>query len=698
MLRRAADDSSLAAALGGRLSPSPWSRFLSPSLFSQRSATPTAPLAHGSPLKESTTAAGHQPGQFTHAKEINPFERSFAVLDADDPSPLLGVGGGAAPAALAAVDDLAVLHHGQDHGTGRLRRKRALSSPALFTPGGSLLGDDGMHGFLQAKRPALRFAADVDSGIGLPEVAPNAASLVPAESGYPLRSAHNSFDSTTGSSLLSHRRAHSLTQSPDTSVAPSPPSPKLGAGVEPGPFVADGPFTHFQPQPMAFSMPAVATMPYADPGVLAMTTLAPASIAPHAVAPLPFAAEQAPMALDPLASYAPYGPVAQAFAPLPVDPTLGPALPGGLPAPILAPAPLPVTAPAGMLVGLPPVPVTQSQLPSIPTSTFAPSTLSFPAPVAPSAAPSTSAKPATRKKVATANAKVIAPALTAKVDNAPGDTPAPPAPAKPPGKKRGRKPKNWDPTLETTIELDPEEQERQRKLALERNRIAASKSRRRKKERVELLETASSDLCARNFALQAECRTLLTEVHSLRTMLAQVHPEQSCQCPHIVGYVVREREGGGIPAILYGAGATVDRDYSRVPKWGTEDDVLAGVIETQGLDAFATGSSLSGAGNGRGDFARGGSTSTRGETPSVQGFEDSAPVVGAAHAGIPLKTPAAGGKTPLAPAPSASQSHMTRRAMAAANAAPSGDGSDESEPEAFELKSRRARAITARNK
>lgn len=70
-----------------------------------------------------------------------------------------------------------------------------------------------------------------------------------------------------------------------------------------------------------------------------------------------------------------------------------------------------------------------------------------------------------------------------------------PVPARLPGpKKRGRKPKNWDPATEQTVELDPEEQEKQRKLALERNRVAASKSRRRKKERVELLENGESSL------------------------------------------------------------------------------------------------------------------------------------------------------------------------------------------------------------
>jgi len=65
---------------------------------------------------------------------------------------------------------------------------------------------------------------------------------------------------------------------------------------------------------------------------------------------------------------------------------------------------------------------------------------------------------------------------------------------KPTGKKRGRKPKNWDPSLEVEVILDPEEAERQRKLALERNRIAASKSRRRKKEKVQALEGGKSQL------------------------------------------------------------------------------------------------------------------------------------------------------------------------------------------------------------
>ncbi|GAA5900295.1 hypothetical protein JCM8208_005318 [Rhodotorula glutinis] len=751
MLRRAADDSSLAAAFGGRLSPSPWSRFLSPSLFSQRSSTPTqtlapplaaAPPAAGSPLKESTsTTQAHQPGQFTHAREINPFERSFAVLDGTAAIPLpRGADGGSAPFAAGG------LHLG-----GRLKRKRALSSPALFTPGGSPQPDylaheaadedDDMRAFLQAKRPGLRFAPNNDSGVGFVESGP-AVDMMATESSYSLRSrgsssGHNSFDSTTGTSLLGRRRrAHSASDSPDTSVAPSPPSPKLGVGAEASQFggqASASTFTHFQPQPLAFSMPPSTTvaMPYGDPNVLALSTLGPASIAPHAVAPLPFTAEPQPfepvaMPLDPMASFVTTYPSApQPFAPAPLNPT---SIAAPLPHPLGMPAavPHPVPAPATH-TGPSPIPIPRSRLPPMPSSTrppavagasaFLPPYAAPPAP-APAAAAST-AKAAKKASPVAGPSRQLGPApLFDEADE--DDDAAPAAPTRPAGKKRGRKPKNWDPTLETTVELDPEEQEKQRKLALERNRVAASKSRRRKKERVELLETASTDLCSRNLALQAECRNLFTEVHALRTMLAQAHPEHSCQCPHIVGYVVRERDGGGIPAILYGASGTTERDYTRVPKWGTEDDVFAGTVEAQALDVIAGGgSSLVNMVGGRGsaEYPRA-TSSIRSDTPgpsmhyqhqhthqhqhAMQPVPMVAPVAVPQHAAaasghvrqpLPLKAPSASTST--------SRSPPKKGAAARASAAAMGEGegeSDESEEETVTLKSRRARAISTRNK
>ncbi|GAA5848975.1 hypothetical protein JCM9279_004681 [Rhodotorula babjevae] len=752
MLRRAADDSSLAAAFGGRLSPSPWSRFLSPSLFSQRSSTPTqtlapplaaaaAPPAAGSPLKESTTTAqqAHQPGQFTHAREINPFERSFASLDGTAAILPRGADGGSAPFAAGGAG----LHLG-----GRLKRKRALSSPALFTPGGSPQPDylaneaadedDDMRAFLQAKRPGLRFVPNNDSGVGFVEAGP-AVDMLPSQSSYSLRSrgsssGHNSFDSTTGTSLLGRRRAHSASDSPDTSVAPSPPSPKLGVATDANQFggqAQPSTFTHFQPQPLAFSMPPSTTvaMPYGDPSVLALSTLGPASIAPHAVAPLPFTSEPQPfepvaMPLDPMASFvAAYPTAPQPFAPAPPNPT---SLAAPLPHP-LGRIPHPVPAPA-MHTGPSPVAIPHSRLPPMPPSTRAPPAAPVgaqafipayaPPPPAPAAAAAASTARTSKKASPVAGpSRQLGPApLYDEADE--DDDAAPAAPTRPAGKKRGRKPKNWDPTLETTVELDPEEQEKQRKLALERNRVAASKSRRRKKERVELLETASTDLCSRNLALQAECRNLFTEVHALRTMLAQAHPEHSCQCPHIVGYVVREREGGGIPAILYGASGTTERDYTRVPKWGTEDDVFAGTVEAQALDVIAGGGSalvdMVGGRRGAGEYPRA-TSSIRSDTPgpsmhyqhqhqhaphAMQPVPMVAPVAVPHHVGVaagqvrqplPLKAPSASASTGRSP---------PKKARASAAAA-LGDGegdSDESEEETVTLKSRRARTISTRNK
>lgn len=484
-------------------------------------------------MKESTTSTHHQPGQFTHAREINPFERSFAVVDGPAAIPPGGADGGSAalppppPTTAAGVV-----------GATRLKRKRALSSPALFTPGGSAQPDflappsevdDDMRAFFQAKRPGLRCGpADLDSGIGFiattDAAAGPAVDMVPSESTYSLRSrgssGHNSFDSTTGSSLLGRRRALSATDSPDTSVAPSPPSPKLGSGgVDASQFGQAGSstFTHFQPQPLAFTMPpATASMPYGDPAVLAMTTLAPSSIAPHAVVPLPFASASEPqsfepvtMPLDPMTSFAPFPPASQAFAPVPPSSMAAP-LPHGIPHPV----PLHSTAPGAFAAAPPPIPLAQQHLPPIPASTHAPPSLPLGAPAfappapaafppAPTPAAATAAKASKKASPVAGPSKPLGPApplvgeVAAPASAADADEDAAPAaPTRPPGKKRGRKPKNWDPTLESTVELDPEEQERQRKLALERNRIAASKSRRRKKERVELLETGVS---ARSF-------------------------------------------------------------------------------------------------------------------------------------------------------------------------------------------------------
>ncbi|BGO95142.1 hypothetical protein NBRC10512v2_006939 [Rhodotorula toruloides] len=700
------DDSSLVSALGGQLSPSPWSRFLSPSLFSQRS-TPVPQLAAApSPLKESTVAAP-QPdggcGLFTHAREINPFEKSFAVLDPEAVAGALGRAGMGAHGGPAGGELALQLPQ------GRPKRKRALSSPAVFTPGGSKAGagQAGEAFMKQAKRPDLRLVAK-DSGIGMLDESSPAAAAAPST--YSLRSSSNSFDSTTGSSLLRHRRGQSLTNSPETSIAPSPLSDKLGAATA---FVpADSTFTHFQPQPVPFSMP-VGQPPaaYPDPSLFAPTSLAPSSLGgPDVVAPLPFTAARPPF--DPMqvqmTTVAPFGAYEQthmqfvapgmdaayAFA----NPLANPPHPHHLASAPLAPIPhghyLPPTHPA-------------LARPSIPLG----------APVMPSAAPPPPAAPKTtgkKKSSAAASSAHVAHSTTSASPPTVAGSASPasvPAPSKPPGKKRGRKPKNWDPTLERTVELDPEERERQRKLALERNRIAASKSRRRKKERVELLETASSDLCNRNLALQAECRALLSEVHSLRSFLSQSHPEGLCTCQHINGYLARERDGGGIPAILYGAGETLERDYARPPKWGAEDDAFAGAA----VEAFEAGGAMA-VGQGQAGRKKGGKAGSAaspaaaatangaGEVHDTAGVLDMlAPVVGPAQGSIPLKAPTTGGSgSPKKQAPPAARRTSSRRAAAAHESEDEDsemeDEDESEEEEAIELKSRRARAIAVRNK
>lgn len=200
-------------------------------------------------------------------------------------------------------------------------------------------------------------------------------------------------------------------------------------------------------------------------------------------------------------------------------------------------------------------------------------------------------------------------------------------------------------------------------------------------------------------------------------MLAQAHPEHSCQCPHIVGYVVRERDGGGIPAILYGASGTTERDYTRVPKWGTEDDVFAGTVEAQALDVIAGGGSalVDMIGRHAGEYPRA-TSSIRSDTPGpsmhyqhqhaphgMQPVPMVAPVAlphhGAAAAGqvrqpLPLKAPSHSTSTGRSPP----KKGASARASAAA-AGGDGEGeSDESEEETVTLKSRRARTISTRNK
>ncbi|KAK4052632.1 hypothetical protein OIO90_004260 [Microbotryomycetes sp. JL221] len=123
-------------------------------------------------------------------------------------------------------------------------------------------------------------------------------------------------------------------------------------------------------------------------------------------------------------------------------------------------------------------------------------------------------------------------------------------------RKRGRKPKIPDPNANL---IDPEIE---KAAALERNRIAASKSRLRKKERVHNLESTAAELSQANSALQATCHALQQELASLRQLLSQTHPSSTCTCTHVQGFLTREAQGGGIATIERLAGDTLHRSYS----------------------------------------------------------------------------------------------------------------------------------------
>ena len=472
----------------------------------------------------------HQPGLFTHAKEINPFERSFAVLE-----PLV------AAATTLRNEVLASEAHGghadgmlQEQGMDRNelgravgKRKRALSSPAVLTPGGSAThafageGDGTLADFIQkAKRPTLS-VRNQDSGVGLLDD----RDLGPGP--YSLRTSVNgSFDSTSGSSLLRHRRGVSLSESPDTSVAPSPPSPKQGPSP---PALAPPPLNtsaashggsaitidnrnslpHFQTQPMPFSMPIVpSTTAFANPVVYSSAPapiVAATSVAPNAVVPPPTSFAHGADANGPTQFMPPPPPgqLGAGFAPLesqlqqpyfvPSFAAAGPHFPFDPSLAIQNPAMYPDGPAADVSLrhqqlysGYPALPAPPLPPPPPPPPSSAPVK-----PRAAVASGGTYANGASGSVAAASMSPVAQGRSTTSNDGAPANdrSSVTPVPSRLPGpKKRGRKPKNWDPATEQTVELDPEEQEKQRKLALERNRVAASKSRRRKKERVELLE------------------------------------------------------------------------------------------------------------------------------------------------------------------------------------------------------------------
>ncbi|GAA5941520.1 bZIP transcription factor [Sporobolomyces koalae] len=111
-----------------------------------------------------------------------------------------------------------------------------------------------------------------------------------------------------------------------------------------------------------------------------------------------------------------------------------------------------------------------------------------------------------------------------------------------------------------------------RKQFLERNRVAACKSRQKKKEKVGKLEQDATDLCHKNQLLQAAALALRQEILTLRQII-QTH--QGCSCEHAQGYLERDQEGRGIVLLDKLAGRTMHLDYSVAPQMGSTDDVYA---------------------------------------------------------------------------------------------------------------------------
>lgn len=81
--------------------------------------------------------------------------------------------------------------------------------------------------------------------------------------------------------------------------------------------------------------------------------------------------------------------------------------------------------------------------------------------------------------------------------------------------------------------------------------------------------TAAIDLASQNASLQAAALQLRQEVAGLRSMLGT---HMGCACKHVHGYVARESQGGGIPAIDAIAGRTFELEYDHPPRMGSDDD------------------------------------------------------------------------------------------------------------------------------
>ncbi|KAI0123079.1 hypothetical protein BJ170DRAFT_687782 [Xylariales sp. AK1849] len=143
----------------------------------------------------------------------------------------------------------------------------------------------------------------------------------------------------------------------------------------------------------------------------------------------------------------------------------------------------------------------------------------------------------------------------------------PPAPPLPPRKRRQRKPK-------PKPEMSVQEEEARRDVFLERNRVAASKCRRKKKEWTGDLEETRFDLESRNSHLQVEYRSLLDEVSRIK---AQLMTHANCNDPNINKWIENEAK-----RFVLGAGERYDAmlaTFDQAPLLHSRHESMSSVSE-----------------------------------------------------------------------------------------------------------------------
>ncbi|GAA5897423.1 uncharacterized protein JCM6883_006694 [Sporobolomyces salmoneus] len=170
----------------------------------------------------------------------------------------------------------------------------------------------------------------------------------------------------------------------------------------------------------------------------------------------------------------------------------------------------------------------------------------------------------------------------ARASPAPSSAGGSPAAPQPKPKRGGGRKKAATQTKKQAAEQEKQEKQDEdgdlsedslkRKQFLERNRVAACKSRQKKKEKVGKLEQDATDLCQKNQLLQAAALALRQEILTLRQII-QTH--DGCSCEHAQGYLQRDKEGRGIALLDNLAGRTMHLDYSVAPEMGSTDDVYS---------------------------------------------------------------------------------------------------------------------------